>query len=115
MRFLLLIHWDEKASAAAGHSDEAGLVAEHVRYAQALRESGRLVDGMRLKPEDAGVRVQVRDGKRAVTDGPFTDGREALGGYYLLECDSLEEAVEWAARCPSARHGSIEVRPEWPT
>lgn len=115
MRFLLMIHWDEKASSDANHSEEAGLVNEHRAFASALQESGKMLDGMRLQPEASGVRVRMRDGKRLVTDGPFTDGREALGGYYVLDCDSLEEAMEWAARCPSARYGSIELRPEWPT
>jgi hypothetical protein len=113
MRYVLLIHWDEKAAAASGFANDATEMAEHGRYIQALQESGKMLDGARLQVESKAVSVRVRDGKRVLTDGPFAEAKEALGGFYILECDSMDEAVEWAARCPSAKHGTIEVRPEW--
>ena len=115
MRYMLLIHWDEKAAAARDFKDEDGVVAEHGKFIEGLVQAGKMRDGMRLRPETEAARVTVRDGKRLVTDGPFAETKEVVGGFYVIECDSMQEAIEWAAKCPSAKHGTIEVRPEWPT
>lgn len=111
MRSVLLIHWDEKAAAASGFKTEAAEVEEHERYVQALQEAGKMLDGARLEVESKAVNVRVREGKRMLTDGPFAEAKEALGGFYVIEAESMEEAVDWAARCPSAKHGTVEVRP----
>jgi hypothetical protein len=80
-------------------------------YGAEIRKRGEYVDGAPLAPVDSATTVRVRDGKRAVTDGPFAETKEVLGGYYLVDCPTLDEAIELAALCPGAQYGSIEVRP----
>jgi hypothetical protein len=104
MQYLLLIHDDET-------QDNGDLMPEYMAYSEALRESGSLVGANRLQPSDTATTVRVREGETLVTDGPFIETKETLGGYYLVEADSLDEAIEWAAKIPSARFGHIEVRP----
>src|SRR5204862_3741622 len=111
MQYLLLIHTDEKAFAAMSEQDLAELIQEYGAFTSALRESGAYVGGNQLQPTSAAATVRVRDGEEVVTDGPFAETKEQLGGYYLIEADSLDEAPEWAAKIPAARYGSIEVRP----
>jgi hypothetical protein len=71
----------------------------------------RMLGGNALQPTSTATSVRVRDGERLVTDGPFAETKEQLGGYYLLECKDLDEAIEWAARIPGAKSGTIEIRP----
>jgi hypothetical protein len=104
MQYALLIHDDETA-------DNSDLIPEYMAYTEALRASGSLVDANQLQPSDTATTVRVRGGETLVTDGPFIETKEALGGYYLIEAESLDEALEWAAKIPSARTGHIEVRP----
>ncbi len=80
-------------------------------FADDAREAGVLVDGAELAADDDATTVRVRDGETLVTDGPFAESKEALGGYFLLECGSFDEALDWAARIPGAEHGAVEVRP----
>lgn len=80
-------------------------------YVGALRASGKVVSGNGLEPPETAAIVRMRDGKRQVQDGPYPDTREHLGGYFILDVASLDEALEWAARAPCASTGSIEVRP----
>jgi len=80
-------------------------------FTNAMKESGKLVAGDALMPTETATTVRVRDGNIATTDGPFAETKEQLGGYYLLECNDLDEAIEMASKIPSARWGSIEVRP----
>jgi hypothetical protein len=104
MHYLLLIHDDESVD----HSD---LMPEYGTYTEALIESGSFLGANQLQPSDTATTVRVRDGETLVTDGPFIETKESLGGYYLVEAESLDEAIEWAAKIPSARSGHIEVRP----
>ena len=104
MQYLLLIHDDETA-------DNGDLMPEYMSYTQALAASGALVGANQLQPTDTATTVRVRNGETLVTDGPFIETKEALGGYYLVEAETLDEALEWAAKIPSARFGHIEVRP----
>ncbi len=104
MQYLLLIHDDP-----ASYYD--GLMEEYGAFTQALAASGALVGANQLKPTDTATTVRVRDGETLCTDGPFIETKEALGGYYLVDVGSLDEAIEWAAKIPSARIGHIEVRP----
>jgi hypothetical protein len=83
-------------------------------YTQALREAGVLVGGAPLQPGHAGTTVRQRDGKRHVQDGPYAEAKEQLGGYYEIEVPDLDRALEWAARCPAAASGAVEVRPNLP-
>ena len=104
MQYLLLIHDDETA-------DNGDLMPEYISYTEALGASGALVGANQLQPTDTATTVRVRNGETLVTDGPFIETKEALGGYYLVEAETLDEAIEWAAKIPSARFGHIEVRP----
>jgi hypothetical protein len=112
MRYLLLIGSD-KAAAPPPQSEMGAIVQGHVQVADDLRKAGKMVVGERLRPDGEGSRVRVKAGQRQVMDGPFTETKEALGGFYLIECDSREEAVEWAKRLPLREGGFVEVRPVW--
>jgi hypothetical protein len=113
MEYMLLIHGDDNAFAALPRDTQMQALGAYRAYAEALREAGALRSSNRLRgPADATV-VRVRDSKTAVQDGPFADTREQLGGYYLIDVKDLDTAIAWAARCPGASHGSVEVRPVW--
>ncbi len=111
MQYMLLIYSAEDAW--DGLSDDArnAMYAEYGAFSQALRDAGAHIAGDELQPTSAATTVSVRDGETIVHDGPFSETKESLGGYYLIDVESPEEAAAWAARVPSARHGSIEVRP----
>ena len=111
MQYLLLIHSDENTWSAMSEQDRAELIQEYGAFTAALRDSGAYVGGNQLQPASTAATVRVRDGEEVVTDGPFAETKEQLGGYYLIDVESLDEALEWAAKIPSARTGSIEVRP----
>ena len=111
MQYLLLIHDDEKAFWAISDEDKAALYQEYGAFTAALQESGAYVGGNQLQPTSSGVTVRIRDGEQVVTDGPFAETKEQLGGFYLIDVETIDEALEWAAKIPSARYGSIEVRP----
>lgn len=104
MQYLLLIN-DDPSSVGED------LMPEYMAFTEALRASGSFVGANRLQPVETATTVRVRDGETFVTDGPFIETKETLGGYYLIEAESLDEALEWAAKIPSARYGHIEVRP----
>lgn len=82
-------------------------------YTQALQQAGVLVGGERLQPVAAATTVRVKSGKTEVLNGPYAETREQLGGYYTIEAPDLDAALGWAARCPGASHGTVEVRPVW--
>ncbi|HEU4449490.1 MAG TPA: YciI family protein [Gaiellaceae bacterium] len=102
-------HWDRLAE-----DERAALYEEYFALDRALGERGALVGSHELEPAATATSVRVRDGETLVTDGPFAETKEQLGGYYVVEAESLDEAIEWAARIPSARHGTIEIRPVVP-
>jgi hypothetical protein len=111
MQYVLLIYGDEAAMASASDDDRQSMMAEYGTFTENLRSSGAMVAGDELEPASAAKTVTVRNGDRLVTDGPFTETKETLGGYYLIEADSEDKAIEWAAKIPGARYGKIEVRP----
>jgi hypothetical protein len=80
-------------------------------YTKALADAGVMVGGAGLQPPPLATTIRLRDGKRQVQDGPFAEAKEQLGGYYVIEVPDLDQALDWAARCPSAASGSVEVRP----
>ena len=102
MQYLLLINEEEV---------DRGLMPEYIAFTQALEAAGAMADGNQLQPAHTATTVRVRDGETLVTDGPFIETKETLGGYYVIDVESLDEALEWAAKIPSARYGHIEVRP----
>ncbi len=87
------------------------LFEEYGTFTEAVRKSGKMLAGEPLQPPSDATTVRVRNGKRIVTDGPFAETKEWLGGFYLFNCDSLDEALDLAAKIPGAKYGSIEVRP----
>jgi hypothetical protein len=113
MQYLLMIYANEaehdKIVAATGNK----MYEEYGAFTQGIIQSGNFKAGDRLRNVDTATTVRVRDGKVMTTDGPFAETREQLGGYYLIEAKDLNEALAIAAKIPSARHGSIEVRPIW--
>jgi hypothetical protein len=113
MRYLLLICSDKNQPAPSPAQMEA-MVQGHGRFAQELHAAGKMVHGERLRPDADGSRVRFKAGQRQIMDGPFTETKEALGGFYLIECDTKQEAVEWAKKVPLGEGGFIEVRPIWP-
>ena len=113
MQYLLMIYQNEveyaKMDAAAGQK----VLEEYGAFTQGIIQSGNFKAGDRLQPIATATTVRVRDGKTLTTDGPFAETREQLGGYYLIEAKDLDAALAIAARIPTARTGSIEVRPIW--
>ena len=114
MRYLLLIGSDDKNQTAPPKAEMEAIVQGHARFAQELRATGKMVQAERLRPDSDGSRIRVKAGQRQVMDGPFTETKEALGGFYLIECETREEAVEWAKKIPLGEGGYVEVRPIWP-
>jgi len=114
MRYLLLICSDDKGQAPSPRAEMEAMVQGHGRFAEELRTSGKMVHGERLRPDSDGSRVRFKAGQRQVMDGPFAETKEALGGFYLIECETREEAVDWAKQIPLREGGFVEVRPIWP-
>lgn len=111
MQYLLLIYENEARFGKMSEADLGTLLGEYGAFTQSIIEGGQYKAGDALQPTTTATTVRVRDGKTAVTDGPFAETREQLGGYYLIEAKDLDEAVAIASRIPSSRTGSIEVRP----
>lgn len=111
MKYILLIHDSEADWAKLGEAELAPIMAEYRRLIGELQASGHYLGGSQLAPTSTATSVRVRKGKRLVTDGPFAETHEQLGGYFLVEAKDLDEAIAIAERIPSARVGTIEVRP----
>jgi hypothetical protein len=111
MQYLLLIYDDEKKMAAMPEAEQKAFFGAYFEFTNAIKKSGHHRGGDALEPVSTATSVRVRDGKTLSTDGPFAETREQLGGYYLVEAKDLDEAISIAARIPSARYGTIEVRP----
>jgi hypothetical protein len=115
MQYMLLIYTDENSWAGLSEEERGQLYQEYGAFTESLRERGALIAGDQLQPVSTATTVRVRNGEQLVTDGPFAETKEQLGGYYLIEADSLDGAIAAAAMIPGARHGTIEVRPLVPT
>ena len=111
MQYLLLIHDDEQSWPSLSEEEQRAVIEEYLALSAELRERGAYVGANRLAPTSTASTVRVRDGQEVVTDGPFAETKEQLGGFFLIEVDSVAEAQSWAAKVPVARHGSVEVRP----
>ncbi len=114
MQYLLMIYSNEQQMLGMSPAAQKAMLQDYTEFTKSIVQAGHLRAGDRLRPVATASTVRVRDGKAVVTDGPFAETREQLGGYYLVEAKNLDEALGLAARIPSARHGSIEVRPIWP-
>ena len=111
MKYLLLIYDEERIWSKMSEAERKKLMGEFMQFTDGIRESGHYKTGSQLQQTPAAKSVQVREGKRLVTDGPFAETREQLGGYILIEAKSMEEAVDIAARVPSSKFGTVEIRP----
>ena len=111
MRYMLLIYVNEASMAAAPTEKTYEISAAYGAYTEALKKSGSWLAGDRLKPTQAATSVRMANGKTNVLDGPYADTKEQLAGYYMIDVPDIDKAIDWAARCPGARDGSIVVRP----
>jgi hypothetical protein len=107
----MLIYTDEADHPAQGTPENDAIMNEYMRYTDEVRDKKLMLGGNALHGVNMATTVRVRDGKITTTDGPFAETKEQLGGYYLLDCENLDQAIEYAAKIPSARMGSIEIRP----
>lgn len=113
MKYILLIHADESAFQSVSQAEAERMTAPYIAYAEALRQAGAMVGGERLQPTSSASTVRVANGKTTVLDGPYAETREQLGGFFMIDVPDLDAALSWAARCPGASHGAVEVRPIW--
>ena len=113
MRYLLLIYTSEQQDAQRTEEEQQANMDAYYAFTNEVREAGVMVGGEALHPTTAATTVRVRSGQTASTDGPFAETKEQLGGYYMLDCDNLDEAIKWAAKIPGAKDGCIEIRPVW--
>lgn len=111
MRYLLLIYSDENREASMSKEEQDAWMGEYWAYTEAMGQAGIRVGGEALQPTATATTVRMRDGQKLTTHGPFAETKEQLGGFYLIDAENLDQAIEWAAKCPGARVGSIEVRP----
>jgi hypothetical protein len=111
MKYILLIYHQEQDWGRLTEQERQDIYGEYGRFTQEIIASGHYVGGSELHPVSTATSVRVRDGKQLTVDGPFAETKEQLGGYYLIEAKNLDEAIEIAARIPSARVGTVEVRP----
>ena len=110
MKYMLLVHHDEETFKQRSEAERTGLIRESVQLANDLHADGKYLSAAPLHPTSETMCVRVRDGKRLVTDGPFAETREQLGGYFLVDAKDRDEAMEIASRIPGARIGVVEVR-----
>ena len=113
MKYLVMIYESEAEEAKMTPADVGTILQAYGAYTGALTESGVLLGSNRLRPSTEATSVRVKGGKTEVLNGPYAETREQLGGYYLIDVPDLDAALSWAARCPSASYGTIEVRPIW--
>jgi hypothetical protein len=113
MKYLCLVYDDERNLDAMSNGEFEGLVAQCLAVDEELRKSGRVIASEALQPVQTATTVRVRNGKVSTVDGPFAETKEQLGGFFLIDAQDLDEAIQVAAKIPSARLGSIELRPIW--
>jgi hypothetical protein len=113
MRYALLICTEEATESAMSPDEMSAEMAGYAAFGEEMGSKGILQGGERLRPTTDATTVRVRDGEVLTSDGPFAETKEQMGGFYLVDCADLDEAIEVASKIPGARHGSIEVRPIW--
>jgi hypothetical protein len=114
VRYLLMICADERSYDNMTPEQATARSAAWTEYAQDLAAAGKILGGERLRPAASATTVRLKDGERLLSDGPFAETKEQLGGYFMIEAENLDEAIDWAARMPHMAHGgSTEVRPIW--
>jgi len=113
MQYLLMLYADENGWSNLAPDQQQQGMAAYMAYTEALKKAGVLQGSNRLQPVATATTVRVANGKSQVLDGPYVESKEQLGGYYLIDVADMDAALAWAARCPGASHGTIEVRPVW--
>jgi hypothetical protein len=113
MQYMLLIHTPEAFYKSASKADIEKTMAAYGAYTEAMKKAGVMIAGDRLQPVATATTVRVANGKSTVLDGPYAETKEQLGGYYIIDVPDLDAALSWAARCPGASSGAVEVRPIW--
>jgi hypothetical protein len=113
MQYLLMLYADETGWKNLTKAEQEQGVAAYRSYGEALRKAGVFLGANRLQSVSSATTVRVKDGKPQVLDGPYVESKEQIGGYYLIDVADLDVAISWAARCPGASHGTVEVRPVW--
>lgn len=113
MQYLLMLYANQAGWSKLTPAEQEQGVAAYSAYTGALTKAGVLKGSNRLQPTTAATTVRMANGKAQVLDGPYADSKEQLGGYYLIDVPDLDAAISWAARCPAASHGVVEVRPVW--
>ena len=111
MKYLLMIYGDEVQDAKASPEEQQRIMGAYFAYTNEAEKAGALRASEALHPVSTATTVRVRDGRVLTTDGPFAETKEQLGGFYLLDCNDLDEAIRWASKIPHAAKGSIEIRP----
>ncbi len=111
MQYMALIYDTDDNRNDMPAEERKQLLADYATFTEEIKAAGVFLAGDALNPVDTATTIRIRDGKTLTTDGPFAETKEQLGGYYLLECKDLDEALHWAGKIPTARYGSIEVRP----
>ena len=111
MEYLLLVYSNEKTDPQPGTPDGDSFFNAYMQFTEEVQKKGLMLGSNALQEVSMATTVRVRDGKTQTTDGPFAETKEQLGGYYLLDCKDLDQAIEYAAKIPSAKNGSIEIRP----
>ena len=111
MEYMALIYADETAWERFSDDEREAAYEQYREFANAATDAGVLVAGEELGPTASATTVRIRDSKQLVTDGPYAEAKEALGGYFILDCASFDDALDWAARIPAVHHGAVEVRP----
>jgi len=113
MQYMLLIYGNEAGMLSAPKDMVEQMMAAYGAYTEAMKKAKVYIGGERLKPTSTASSVRAPGGKTKVLDGPFAETKEQLGGYYIIDVPGLDEALKWAAKCPGAQHGTIEVRSIW--
>jgi len=114
MEYMLLIYGSEADGKKMSAAEQGEIYQGYMTFTQDLTKSGKNKGGAPLEQSTTATTVRVRNGKTVVTDGPFAETKEQLGGYYMIDVPDLDAALSWAARCPGAAAGTMEVRPIWP-
>ena len=113
MKYMLMTWVNENGWAKMTKAEQEQGAAAYMAYGEALKKAGVLAGSNRLQPTSSSTTVRIANGKSQVLDGPYVDTKEQLGGYFLIDVKDLDAAISWAARCPAAGHGVVEVRPIW--
>lgn len=113
MKYMLMIYGDEEKMRAIPKEEASKMLPAYTAYTEALKKAGIWVGGDRLQFTSNATTVSIRDGKTKVLNGPYAETKEQLAGYYLIDVPDMDSALSWAARCPGASTGTVEVRPIW--